>query len=142
VCSLPHTQQQQNASQHQIYSLKIFYSPNNQSSRQLFGKSLTLCFNKEFKFNTKLFLVIRKDYKDTDSLSPKSAYINWSLPGSGNNSWRTLTAPKLPRDRLSCKEEKLFSRQNSQCIQIYQSIFWYYEEAHHYGDTIEIPQKS
>jgi hypothetical protein len=47
--------------------------------------------------------------KDTDFASPKSAYINWSLPGSGNKLWRTLTAPKFPRDRLSWKREKLFS---------------------------------
>lgn len=63
----------------------------------------------KLKFNTRLFLVTRKDYKDTDFASPKSAYINWSLPGSGYKSWRTLTAPRFPLERLSCKRENLFS---------------------------------
>lgn len=58
-------------------------------------------------FNTKLFQATRKYYKDTDFESPKSACINWSLPGSGNRFWRTLTAPKFPRDRLSCKGENV-----------------------------------
>lgn len=40
--------------------------------------------------------------------SPKSAYINWSLPGSGNNSCRIFTAPIFPRERLSCQIGKSF----------------------------------
>lgn len=37
----------------------------------------------------------------TSSGWPKSATINWSLPGLGNWSWRILTAPRLPLERLS-----------------------------------------
>ena len=64
-------------------------------------------FQSKLKDDNKIFLVTRKECKDTDFASPKSAYINWSLPGSGNKFWRTLMAPKFPRDRLSCQKEKI-----------------------------------
>jgi hypothetical protein len=74
--------------------------------------------------------------KDTDFASPKSAYINWSLPGSGNKLWRTLTAPKFPRDRLSWKRENLFSTEwslhlhltlSQRSFRYYIPLWWLYK---------------
>lgn len=43
-----------------------------------------------------------KERKHTLLLSPRSAKMNCSRPGSGNSFCNCSTAPKFPRDRLSC----------------------------------------
>ncbi len=45
---------------------------------------------------------MRKKKEDTCLLSPRSAYMNCSRPGSGNKCCNFSIAPILPRDKLSC----------------------------------------
>ena len=73
--------------------------------------SLSKCFKispgdegKINKYNITFVKMVetKKERKHTLLLSPRSAKMNCSRPGSGNSFCNCSTAPKLPRDRLSC----------------------------------------